>query len=104
MSYYQRHVFVCTNRREDNIACCNNGVADDARAYLKDRIKALGENGPGRVRVSSSGCLGRCAEGPVLVVYPEATWYTWVDNEDLDDIIEQHLQSGTPVQRLLIDG
>jgi (2Fe-2S) ferredoxin len=44
--------------------------------------------------------LDRCAGGPVLVVYPEAVWYTYVDNNDIDEIIESHLQNGKAVDRL----
>ncbi|WP_290651943.1 (2Fe-2S) ferredoxin domain-containing protein [Aquisalimonas sp.] len=103
MGYYKRHVFVCTNSREDGADCCANGGAAEARAHLKDRVKVLGMKGPGGVRVSSSGCLGRCGEGPVVVVYPEAVWYTYVDGEDLDEIVDRHLVAGEAVDRLLLD-
>ena len=54
------------------------------------------------VRVNPSGCLDRCEEGPVIVVYPEEIWYTYVDKEDIDEIIEQHLINGKVVERLRI--
>lgn len=60
-------------------------------------------NGEGGVRMNTAGCLDRCELGPVLVVYPEAIWYSYVDREDIDDIIEQHLRQGKPVKRLMID-
>ena len=72
------------------------------REYVKQRTKELGIAGPGEVRINTAGCLDRCAEGPVLVVYPEAVWYTYLDKEDLDEIIEQHLQKGHVVERLRI--
>ncbi len=59
-------------------------------------------NGKGKVRVNRAGCLDRCAEGPVLVVYPEAVWYTYVDQEDVDEIIESHLKNDKVVERLKI--
>ncbi len=59
-------------------------------------------NGKGKVRMNRAGCLDRCAEGPVLVVYPEAVWYTYVDQEDVDEIIESHLKNGKVVERLKI--
>ena len=102
MSYYLRHVFICTNSREAGKDCCATGGAEGAGAHLKDRVKELELNGPGRVRVSTAGCLGRCGDGPVLVVYPEGVWYTYVDNDDLDEIIERHLVGGETVERLLI--
>ncbi len=102
MSYYERHVFFCTNRREQGAACCAGHGAQELRDYAKQRIKALGLDGKGKVRVNSAGCLGRCDEGPTLVVYPEAVWYTYVDQADIDDIVEQHLRHGRVVERLRI--
>ena len=43
------------------------------------------------MRINQAGCLDRCEEGPVLVVYPQGTWYTYVDKEDIDDIIDTHI-------------
>ncbi|NCA70235.1 MAG: (2Fe-2S) ferredoxin domain-containing protein [Sphingobacteriia bacterium] len=104
MSYYRHHVFICTNQREDGSQCCAQCNAQELRGYLKSRVKALGLAGPGGVRVNTAGCLDRCAEGPVMVVYPEATWYTYVDREDLDEILERHLTQGQVVERLLLPG
>jgi (2Fe-2S) ferredoxin len=73
VSYYKRHIFFCT------------GLA--------------GKDG---VRVNTSGCLDRCEEGPVAVVYPEGVWYTYVDKEDIDEIVDQHLVEGKEVKRLKI--
>ena len=72
------------------------------QAYAKGRIKALGLNGKGQVRINKAGCLDRCEEGPILVVYPEAVWYTYVDREDIDEIIDRHIVKGEIVERLLI--
>ena len=55
-----------------------------------------------RVRINVAGCLDRCDEGPVLVIYPEGTWYTYVDQDDIDEIIESHIKNGEKVERLLI--
>lgn len=103
MSYFARHVFFCTNQREDGSQCCNQCGAAEARDYVKQRCKALGISGPGKVRINTAGCLDRCELGPVVVVYPEAVWYTYVDRQDLDEIIEQHLVEGKPVDRLRLD-
>ena len=72
------------------------------RAYAKDKVKALGATVPGKVRINSAGCLDRCEQGPVMVIYPEAVWYTYVDQEDIDEIIDQHLVQGKVVERLKI--
>ena len=102
MSYYRHHVFFCTNLRADGSACCQRFDARAMRDYVKKRCKELAITGPGGVRINTAGCLDRCAEGPVMVVYPEAVWYTYLDREDLDEIIEQHLQNGRVVERLKI--
>lgn len=102
MSYYQRHVFFCCNQREAGEACCNNHGAQRLRDYAKQRVKQLGLAGKGKVRINQAGCLDRCEEGPVLVIYPEEVWYTYVDQQDVDEIIDQHLRSGQIVERLRI--
>jgi len=68
--------------------------------YAKNRVKELGLSGPGKVRINKAGCLDRCADGPVLVVYPEGVWYTLVDAEDVEEVIQSHLIQGRPVERL----
>ena len=102
MSYYERHVFFCCNQRLDGEACCNDHAAQEMRDYAKARVKALKLAGPGKVRINTAGCLERCSEGPVLVVYPEAVWYTYVDREDIDEIVHEHLEQGRVVERLKI--
>jgi (2Fe-2S) ferredoxin len=102
MSYYKYHVFFCTNQREDGRQCCEQCNASEIRAYAKARIKALGLSGEGKVRINTAGCLDRCELGPVLVVYPEETWYSYLDREDIDEIIEKHLMADKIVERLLI--
>lgn len=100
MSYYRHHVFFCTNRREDGSQCCAQCGAEDLRNHLKRRSKELGIAAPGGVRVNAAGCLNRCAEGPVVVVYPQGVWYTYVDREDLEEILHEHLIGGRVVERL----
>jgi (2Fe-2S) ferredoxin len=100
MSHYQRHVFFCLNERENGAACCGAHHAADMQAHAKARIKALGLNGAGKVRINKAGCLDRCDEGPCLVVYPEGTWYTYVDRDDIDEIVDSHLVNGRLVERL----
>jgi (2Fe-2S) ferredoxin len=102
VSYYERHVFFCCNQREEGKACCNDHGARELRDYAKAQVKQLGLNGPGKVRVNNAGCLDRCKEGPVLVVYPEAVWYTYVDTDDIDEIVREHLVGGRVVERLRI--
>jgi len=100
MSFYQYHVFFCTNQRDDGKQNCSECNAAAARQYAKQKCKDLGIHGHGKVRINSAGCLDRCNEGPVMVIYPNETWYTYVDNEDIDEIIESHLIKGDTVERL----
>ncbi len=102
MAFYRHHVFFCTNQREDGQPCCARFDARQMRDYAKQRMKEQGLHGPGETRINLAGCLGRCELGPVLVVYPEEVWYTWVDREDIDEIIEQHLINGKVVERLTL--
>ena len=103
VSYYQYHVFFCTNSRESGKQSCEQCNASEIRAYAKAKIKQLGLSGEGKVRINIAGCLDRCELGPVLVVYPEETWYSYIDREDIDEIIDQHLVGGKVVERLLIE-
>ena len=102
MSYYKHHLFFCLNERGNGEACCANHDAQAAFEHCKSRVKAAGLAGPGGVRVNKAGCLDRCAGGPVAVVYPEGTWYTYVDHSDIDEIVDSHLTQGRVVERLLL--
>ena len=95
-------MFFCCNQREGDAQCCNNYGSQKMREYAKERVKALKLAGPGKVRINTAGCLDHCKEGPVMVVYPEAVWYSYVDQEDIDEIIREHLQNGRVVERLRI--
>ena len=101
-SYFERHVFFCLNQRSNGEACCGDHDAQGAFERCKAQVKAGGLAGPGNVRVNKSGCLDRCAAGPGLVVYPEAVWYSYVDNSDIDEIVESHLKNGQVVERLVV--
>jgi (2Fe-2S) ferredoxin len=98
--YYKHHIFFCTNSRDNDRASCNDCGAQKLQEHAKLKIKQLNLSGRGNVRVNKAGCLDRCDEGPVAVVYPEGVWYTFVDEQDIDEICESHLVNGQPVERL----
>lgn len=100
--YFSRHVFFCTNERASGEACCASHQAQQAFEHCKQKVKALGLAGPGKVRVNKAGCLDRCSAGPVVVVYPEGVWYTYLDQTDVDEIVDSHLQNGVVVERLRV--
>lgn len=102
MSYYRHHVFFCTNQRDGERQSCEDCGATALRDYAKKRVKELGLAGKDKVRINTAGCLDRCEQGPVVVVYPEGVWYSYVDEEDIDEIIDEHLQHGRVVERLKI--
>jgi (2Fe-2S) ferredoxin len=100
MPLYERHVFVCENRRDpaDPKGCCGAKGGAEVRARLKEAAREAGLKG--RVRVNSAGCLDQCAHGVAVVVYPEAVWYAGVTVDDVDEIVRSHLTAGRPVERL----
>ena len=99
--FYERHIFFCLNERKSGEDSCANHRAQHGFDRCKSQVKAAGLSGAGKVRVNKAGCLDRCSAGPVAVVYPEAVWYTFVDEQDIDEIVESHLKNGVVVQRLL---
>ncbi|MDO8906430.1 ferredoxin [Hydrogenophaga sp.] len=99
--YYQRHIFFCLNERSGEEACCARHKAQAAFDRCKSLSKAQGLLGAGKVRVNKAGCLDRCAGGPIAVVYPEGVWYSYVDESDIDEIVQSHLRDGIVVERLL---
>ena len=100
-SYYKHHIFFCLNERKNGETCCAQFKAQEAFDRCKTQVKEAGLAGPGQVRVNKAGCLDRCAAGPVVVVYPEGVWYSYVDTADIDEIVESHLKNGKVVERLL---
>lgn len=98
---YINHVFCCINKRDksDVRGCCFDKGSDELREYMKNRCKELGIK---KTRVNSSGCLDRCALGPVMVIYPEGIWYNYQTKKDVDEIINTHLIGRKIVERLLL--
>lgn len=102
MGAFERHLFICVNERsaDDSRGCCvSRGGKDVAKAFKK-RLYARGLKRV--VRANKAHCLDQCARGTVLVVYPEAVWYGNVTVDDVDEIIEEHILGGRPVERLVI--
>lgn len=96
-------MLLCTNQKAAGKQCCANSGGEEFFTYMKTRLSELGMHGPGKVRVSKSGCLGRCNSGPCIVIYPEGVWYSYSSFADIDTIIDFHLLAGEIVQELIID-
>lgn len=102
-TYFSKHIFFCLNERSNGETCCANFQAQEAFNHCKNLVKEAGLSGPGQVRVNKAGCLDRCSGGPVAVVYPDAVWYSYVDKQDIDEIVESHLKNNQVVERLVLD-
>ncbi len=102
MNYYQYHLFFCINQRSKGKACCADHDAEGLSKFAKRYIKSLGLKGPGKARVTRSGCLGRCSEGPCLLIYPDGIWYNYASEDDIKTIIDQHVCQGRQVKDLII--
>jgi (2Fe-2S) ferredoxin len=84
-SPYAAHVFVCTNDRGGERRSC----ADNNSALVKSKLKdAVNKNGwKGKVRISTSGCMGLCAKGSNVMIYPQKVWFAEVTPDDVDQIV-----------------
>ena len=100
MPKFEKHIFICGNRREPGAArpCCDpQGQAELQKAF-KEKLAARGLKA--KVRANQAGCLDQCEHGPNIVIYPEAVWYGRVSLADVDEIVESHIMGGVPVERL----
>ncbi|MBR6563407.1 MAG: NADH-quinone oxidoreductase subunit NuoF [Clostridia bacterium] len=91
----KRHVLVC-----GGTGCTSSGSVTIREVFEKE----LESNGiSGEVKIVQTGCFGLCALGPVVIVYPEGTFYSQVTPEDVPEIVSSHLVNGELVQRLVYD-
>jgi (2Fe-2S) ferredoxin len=94
------HILVCTNSRPPGHprgSCTESG----SNAIFEKLSMGVEQKGLfGKCVVTSTGCLGPCGVGPVLVVYPDGVWYQKVQPEDVDEILDQHIAQGKKVDRL----
>jgi len=89
---YDAHVLVCKG------GDCKKRGSKNVRSALKGELRARGMNRD--VRMDSVDCLGLCKHGPNLVVYPGGTWYLGVTENDVPEVVQEHLASGEPVEHL----
>jgi (2Fe-2S) ferredoxin len=100
MPPYEKHVFICTNRREEGHprgSCAEKG-SEEVRARFKEALKKRGL--ARQMRANAAGCLDTCEFGCSVVVYPDGVWYQKVTPGDVDEIVDEHLVNGRVVERL----
>jgi (2Fe-2S) ferredoxin len=97
--HYKRHIFFCGNKKSNETGCGYFG-SEESFNFTKKYLKGLDLWGTPNLRASKAGCLGRCEDAPVCVIYPDGIWYTYVDLDDIKEIIDSHLINGSIVSRL----
>jgi len=102
VSYYKKHIFLCIHQRDDGKECCNDKSSSEIFDYAKKKCISMKIQRKGGIRVNKAGCLDRCTEGPVMVIYPDNVWYSYKNKEDIDEIIQSHLVENKEVKRLKI--
>ena len=100
MPKFVKHIFVCGNQRPEGHprGSCDPLAQGKLQKLFKQKLAERGLKG--HVRANQAGCLDQCEHGPNLVVYPDAVWYGFVTEADVDEIIDSHIVGGKPVERL----
>ncbi len=98
MQPFKYHVLACDQKKPDGLPCCSARGSAAVIEALRREIGAAGLNDA--VQLTTTGSLGLCERGPNLVVYPDGTWYSGVQPEDVPEIVREHFLGGRPVARL----
>lgn len=97
----ETHIFVCASTRLNGMVkgACQNKKSHNLVAMFSEEV--MDRDLEGEVMVTATGCVGLCEKGPVVMIYPQQTWYGEVTAGDIDDILDA-VEEGEVVDRLLI--
>lgn len=98
----EKHIFVCSSSRLNGQqkGFCHSKDAINLVGLISEEL--IDRDLSGEVMVTNTGCLSICEKGPIVIVYPDNIWYGEVTEEDIEEIMDQHIEGGTPVARLMI--
>lgn len=96
----KHHIFVCTSSRMNGQPkgyCSSKAAVEIVESFMEEiRERDLGAE----VFVSNTGCFSLCERGPIVVVYPDNIWYGGVSPDDVEEIMDNHIEGGHVVKRL----
>ncbi|TDX52706.1 2Fe-2S ferredoxin [Orenia marismortui] len=101
MNQPKYHIFVCSSSRingQQRGFCVNK----DSVEIIQNFMMEVQDRGMADTMITNTGCLGICDKGPIVIVYPEGVWYGNVSPDDVEEIVESHLEKGKVVERLEI--
>jgi (2Fe-2S) ferredoxin len=98
----EHHIFVCSSSRingQQKGACLNKNSIEVLSKFMEEiEDREL----DGEVLLTNTGCHAVCEEGPIVIVYPEGVWYGKVKPDDVEEIMDSHIENGEIVERLAI--
>ncbi|MDF2473477.1 MAG: ferredoxin 2Fe-2S [Lachnospiraceae bacterium] len=98
----KHHIFVCASCRingQQKGFCHSKGSVDIIQKFMEE---IEDRDLSGEVMITNTGCFGICEKGPIAVVYPEGVWYGNLTEDDVEKIVEQHIEGGKVVEELRI--
>lgn len=98
----EHHIFICTSSRANGQqkGFCHTQEGIEVMMKFIEEIEER-EIG-GEVFINNTGCFGICEKGPIVVIYPDNVWYGSVTPDDVGEILDEHIEGGRVVERLVI--